>query len=385
MTKAAKQAAETGAVRAHSLRDRGYYFVFGNHASTRIIEDYFVILKECLQYCLGETLQVSEEPVPGHWNFYLENFNDKDIAVLRQAKERDAGTRVVCIATEYLTGGTFNRFKSQNTAHESQPLSAPPSLSLVMPLRHFLHRRGMLRPIKQSPFGRPLLAWFRRYKARHMLHHYGDRKEWSYRYNRFLSALPLFNQIWCVDPAQIQGYLGLIESHRLWLFPIIPYRDDNKRPENKPPRRDIDFVFTGTMTPYRNYLVDQLRKKGFSVVASFYDSYIRHSYQTRAKIALHIKQDPVWSFSSTLRLHTLLMNSVYVLAESSGLNARGLPQTPFVHETSSEEFIKTAAEVIRNPDLPALGSEARERYIHATRNLRQQAKEELQRMLVNLT
>lgn len=359
-----------------SIDDRNIYFVYGNHGDSPVqLEDYFYFLKEFFQYCMEKTLLASEAPIPGHINILIEYFNEKFITDLRRLKETYPNTIYICIATEFRTGETFNSFFDVPNALKRS------SYSLVNSFR----RRGVA-IAKKLPIYKELRDFYRKMipesiRKTGSAHYTINFKYWKKRYDYFLKALPLLDMIWLVNESQNIGYQSIIDPRKLWNLPIIPYTD--RIPERLSANSchpDIDFLFTGTLTPYRFRILQNLREKGFTVVNGFFSSFVTDSYIERAKICLHIKPHENWPFTSNMRLHRLLMSGKYVISEAFDKKENEMIQRDFIAEFPSDTLLDFAAKKVIDKEIVTVGIKAREQYIKATEANRQEVRSEIKKM-----
>ena len=359
-----------------------FYFIYGNHGDFPIQqEDYFLLLRDFLNYCIGKPLFASETPVSGHWNILFENFKKKAVDEIKKIKINDLETHFICIATEFKTGNTFNSFstKSINSLDIDQNVSTYKIKFLFLNiLDGFLRHSGIINFTKKLPF----YSFFKNIYQKIMFKtlgntHYSNSIYWKKRYDSFIEALPYFDQVWTINPNQQEGFRSILEPNKLWHLPIIPYIDEITEPSLKFNNQDIDFLFTGTMTAYRLQIMNELRMKGFNTVFGLFPSFLRQSYLEQTKICLHIKPYKNWSFVSNMRLHTLLMAGKYVISEACSEGDEKTIQQKFVEEVASDQFVEVVTKRITDPNLKKLGYKAREDYIKKTQNLRFQVREQI--------
>src|SRR4051812_37664029 len=85
-----------------------FKLIFGNHPRGDIIYDPLTLVGLLLE---AARQRVDFELTPfgaGHCNVYLDNFTPDDVDTVRRARE--IGGEVVVVATEFITGDTFNDF-----------------------------------------------------------------------------------------------------------------------------------------------------------------------------------------------------------------------------------------------------------------------------------
>jgi hypothetical protein len=360
-----------------SIKNKNIYFVYGNHGDSLIqLADYFYFLKDFFKYCLEKPLLVSELPIPGHINILIEYFDEKFVADILKAKEADPETRLFCIATEFKTGNTFNAFFG-----EERTLTRA-----TFTMINLFKRRNIYSIAKKLPFYKTLRKFYRKMVPDSIrrvgsAHYTINFKYWKERYDYFVKALPNFDMIWLVNPQQNEAYLSIVESKRIWNLPIIPYIDTVRAEVSDLAfDPDVDFLFTGTLTPYRLEFLRTLQAKGFQAVCGFFPNFLTDSYLSQAKICLHIKPHECWPFSSNMRLHRLLMAGKYVISESFDHKDNEMIQRNFIAEVPSDKLIDFAAEKVLDKEIVTAGIKAREQYIKATEANRQEVRSEIKKM-----
>ena len=90
-----------------------------------------------------------------------------------------------------------------------------------------------------------------------------------------------------------------------------------------PSEHDIDVLFYGSFSPRRNSILEELRHRGFKVVALFGKyGMIRDTHIARTKINLNVHQFQT-THTEQLRLAYLLNNKRFVISETSDDNPYG--------------------------------------------------------------
>lgn len=353
-------------------------FVFGNHGIVPAqVEDFFELVRDVLSFSVGLDITLAQTPVPGSINFLLEYFDSPFVQALHEIKEKDPSTVFICIATEFATGSSFNDFDpvapSPATApRERSILGKRAKKALSAMHRHtpdFLRRLawtvspGAYSAAKSSVYGKPRTPTIRDY--------------WNERFAHFKRALEVIDQVWIVTEDQRAGFASFVDPRKLWLFPTIPYRTDGgKSVGAASAERDIDFLFTGALSAYRNDFFDRLRAEGYRVVTGPSDlpAFIRNDYLSRARICLDVRQHANWAFASVMRLNHLLIRGKFTVSERSKTQC---PQYEFVQLAEPSVLLDTCLDAIRRPDLDDLGLERRAAYIKATQEKRRVVKEDL--------
>ena len=86
------------------------------------------------------------------------------------------------------------------------------------------------------------------------------------------------------------------------------------RPDSQ---RDIDFLFTGTLTSYRQQILESLRNKGYRVYSepATTGQFYREQLLSRSCITLNLKQHSTWPYPSNSRFHYHLSHASLLLTE----------------------------------------------------------------------
>lgn len=252
--------------------------VYGNHGPAPVqIDDHLEYLVQA--FGLHQTeIRLSETPEAGHPNILIEGFTSRDVD--RVSSLAATGTRFVCIATEFLTGATFNDCYEEKR---------PPAYLRFLP------------------------------RGRHKRNYYQNKATWIERYTNFAAIAERCDAIWCLDEAQFAGYQAKFGKHarRLPIVALLP--PDQVNSQRNCSSKDVDFLFTGTLTPHRTRILDELAARGLKVVigSSRWTSLMREHYVRRAKVCLDIRQSPDWKYSSCMRLHKLLCSHATIAVEQS--------------------------------------------------------------------
>lgn len=244
-----------------------FKLVYENHGNFGLhVADYFLYLKHALEAC-GHRADIEYGFVPGCMNIMLECFNDSVTEKIESSWT--AGTGLIVVATEFLTGNTFN-------------------------------------DIYQEEEG-----------ARLASDHNQRRDFWQMRYDNFVRLLPRMTAVWHVAEQQLPVYQDAFPEVQADYMPhgyaerfgTVRHRDDHDK--------DIDVLFTGTMTGYRRQVLDALSEAGLKVVSSiqFTAPFHRDDLVARSKLVLNIKQHPDWQHESVTRLYYHLCNDSLLLSE----------------------------------------------------------------------
>ena len=395
------------------------YFVYGNHNTPEVMEDLFLLIQDFLKYSLDKDLRPSKYPVPGAWNIVVEAMNKEWLDRLVLTK-RVRGTRFFCVATEFVTGNTFNLFKKPEVGSGDDSLQGD-DLSVRDEVEDFfVDKPFLLKIYSHKLIGFPFrwgYAFFRlsnlRFRTKAFekeLKGICNEKNWLFqsrntddegpggnsqyeknsyfreRFQWFKRSLPYFDMIWCMTTLQMEGYRNLLkklecEDIPVWQLPIQPYQEEFRVDrENSMAEMDIDVLFTGTMTDYRLKVLTRLERKGYRVVYENPDipSFERKNLFARSKICIHILPHPGWMFSSPMRLHSLLMNRKCTVAELT--QERDCIHLDFVEASESAHLIETVEKVLAGFDIK-MGEESHARYRNATLADRERIRDEFLGMI----
>jgi hypothetical protein len=281
--------------------------VYGNHIRNGRIPECTFLLKHALEE-MGWQADFEERIVPGTTNVMVEGFSDECVERIRAAAK--ANTRLYIICTEYLTGETFNSFDVVTAGADKT--------------------------------------------------HYGDNDYWKIRYQRLLSLTPYITGLFHLAMDQVEVYQNAFSDIPVRYLPhgYIPSM------ESVNPRiayRDIDVVFTGTLTPYRQKILDALRDHSLRVkhLSTDTPAYLRDDFVARSKVAVQLRQNDSWRFTSNSRQHYHLTNRSCLVGESSEVKTdlcRFLPEYP------ADKLVDRIVEVIENQSYDALALTAYQRF-----------------------
>lgn len=325
--------------------------VYGNHGAVPIqLEDYHVILEESFLES-GVRFRHSESPVPGILNVLIECFDKDLVQDLIEMKAEHPATEYICIATEVVTGSTFNRFEAKSTDS--------PYASFLKHLSRRIVRRlvKMLTP-PNSRF-RKTLMYENLTRAQD---HYSNLYYWEKRFRNFSRLAPHFKAVWCSAEFLLPGYRALLPHTSVNLMPVVTFREQPQAVFASEKEQDVDFLFTGTVTAYRAEFLGALKRKGYKVVAgsSLWPRYFREHFLRRAKVCLDMRQSPHWRAPSPMRLHRLLVEGRLVVSEKGDMTCF---EDGYVELASSDDFVRICEEQLRLGDHQRRGLEASHRYL----------------------
>jgi hypothetical protein len=348
------------------------YFCYGNHGKNpNQIEDYFYFIRNLVKYALNRDMLMSSTPVPNAINILVEAFEEPHVRLLNKIKRAYPNTKFVCIATEFLTGETFNNFDlAQGPAFSGRKVSSLAERLIPEKLREFFWSKL---PAFYIPLRQTFFSLFR------IDSQYYRIRYWVRRCRYFKMLIPVFDHVWVVSPQQIDGYRDVVPASKFWHVPILPYVDEAVPPQRHTIKKDVDVLFTGTVTDHRRKFIAELKRSGLNVVTGPADwpEFIRKHYFSRSRLSIHIRQTPTWKYTSIMRLHTLLANDILAVSEKGESDTM---HSQYTYETNPEDLVRTCVEMLKKSDaeLAQLAFEARARYIRGTHELRQEVRRKLQ-------
>ncbi|WP_206484749.1 hypothetical protein [Thalassotalea sp. G2M2-11] len=237
-------------------------WVYGNHWNFGIVvaDTLRMFHSACLE--LGLNSSIEKELSPNAHNILLENFNH-DYRKKLEAFSQEGGEFSI-IATELLNEDSFNN-TSNNTNDNTQ---------------------------------------------------YGKNDYWLERFDNFLKVERLAKSVFHLNPSQALLFSKLLKRKVTFIphgyvdgFSSVRHRNSTDK--------DIDILFTGSLTPYRESIINQLSPTKCNVYIAdvLTASFHRDDLVARAKVCLNIKQDADWNVFSNSRGHYHISNQSFLLTE----------------------------------------------------------------------
>lgn len=277
-----------------------FNIVYGNHAHQGVhISDTLKLIKFGLQ-SVGHIAGISEKMQPGCYNILIENFTFDFVEMMKRVKTLDSSTRFIIVATEYLTDGRFNNFpwlKIKDTSH------------------------------------------------------YSDNYLWEKRFNTFSLAAEMSDAIWHLSEKQVPVYQESFTSLPVGYLAHGFLPEMNRVHPNSKKQKDIDVLFTGTITSYREKILNTLTKAGIRVVTGKINTpdHLREDFVSRSRLALNLKQNPEWPYPSNSRFYYHIMNYSPLLTEQC---EEVCDLDGYVEHVKSEHLVETVSQLL-NSDLEA--------------------------------
>ena len=280
------------------------YIHCGNHNNSHGIADTVLFLKNALQDC-GHTACISNAIVPGHVNVVMEHFvEERHVRALIDGHA--AGARLILIGTEPIVGETFN--DSIVGGH-----------------------------------------W-----------HYSNADYWKLRFDNFKRAAQVADAIWVLAESMVDGYARLFPKLPVRFLPhgwVSGFATVRPRPEAE---RDIDFYFSGSITPYRRVFLEALSRH-HTVVHNDQTTpeYLRQDQLSRSKVCLSLRLSPHNAIPSVSRMHFHLQNRSFFLHEAYELPCL---LDPFVLHVPTTELMAMARSALQLPNRRAIADELHDRF-----------------------
>jgi len=243
-----------------------FKLVYGNHGKDPVqVYETLLLIKFGLE-SLGHKADLEHNLSPGKTNILIESFSYDFLEVYKEFSTTP-GTEYIIVATEFLTGDTFNQFGEPRPEGDDLP-------------------------------------------------HYENPRYWRKRHRTFVEASQRARAVWHLSASQTGVYrhgLGLEHVHYLPHGHVAQLeRVHHQSHEHK----DIDVLFTGTPTAYRDQVLSDLRVRGLAVRFSLPRSAVqREDLVGRSKVAVNIRQSAEWKYPSNSRYHYHITNSSLLVSE----------------------------------------------------------------------
>lgn len=187
--------------------------------------------------------------------------------------------------------------------------------------------------------------------------HYDDGEYWTNRTREFMRFVPVVDGFIMVGLHKVLGMLpagyeeGVSSYFQLGkpvhLVPLChPPAPSRPTTSLRHREKDIDILFTGTLTPYRIKVLDELRSRNFKVVAleAHMPAYLRNDYIDRCRLSLGLKLSEETKILSTMRAYHHLVHRIPHVFERTSIRS---PLDPFINVIDSgEPFIEACTELL---------------------------------------
>lgn len=294
----------TRLLRKNEGREMRFNVVYGNHAHDGYhIGDTLRLIKYSLE-SVGHIASISKNMEAGVTNIIIENFTYDFIEAMKTLK-LVPNTHFILLATEYISDtDRFNDF-----------------------------------------------AW----SGDQDISHYSNDALWTKRWKTFCLASEMSIAIWHLSESQVQAYQKQFVDIPVGYLPHGYLPELKRVPERKSLMKDIDVLFTGTITPYREIIIKQLQDRGLRVMVGKIDTpdHVREDWIGRSKVAINLKQNPNWLYPSNSRFFYHIINHSVLVTEKCEV---GCDLDPYVIHANSDNFVETVLNVL-DQDLNALADE----------------------------
>lgn len=187
--------------------------------------------------------------------------------------------------------------------------------------------------------------------------HYDDHEYWNSRTREFMRFVPIVDGLILVGLKTVCGILPAGYERATGTYFRLG-KPVHLVPLCHPPvplhlpaaarlgEKDIDILFTGTLTPYRTKVLNELRSRSFKVVAleAHMPAYLRNNYVNRCKLSIGLKLSEETEILSTMRAYYHLVHRIPHVFERTSIRS---PLDPFVNVIDSgEPFIAACTELL---------------------------------------
>lgn len=262
-----------------------FKLILSNHRNLAVLEDYALLLRLLIESS-GHQFHCDPVPVQGACHIFIECFTGRHVSLMQEIKQ--TGSEIIVVATEYITGNTFNDFSDTDSGH------------------------------------------------------YSNRAYWQSRFNTFKACAQSARSIWCAtdDPRQIQLYRAVVNIPVIPLpFPYFP-----TFPRVTHVDKNIDVFFSGSHTTYRQNILTQLQKYQVVYLKTFPTGLARQRFVAQSKVCLNLKQSLRWNYPSKMRYWYHLSNESFLLGEQCQIPCA---LDPFILTVPSKQLVDTCKELLR--------------------------------------
>lgn len=196
-------------------------------------------------------------------NILVENFNIETAKNLVEA-HHDSGVRFIIVATELLTGDSFNDIGSK--------ISSP---------------------------------------------RYSNLEYWRERYDSFAMLAEVAEAIWLMCEYQKSGYERNFPNTPILTIPMCFDPIEATASASFTPPKLYEAMFMGTHTSIRTELMDELKNNVHLYTPNDVPAFMVGSVVKSAQICLHLHLKSGWPITSIMRQHVLLTHGAYIISEKS--------------------------------------------------------------------
>lgn len=236
------------------------YIHSANHFHSPGVQDALLMMRNGARDA-GHSAYITDLPVPDSCSIFLEHFiEDSHWKMVRDAKT--IGCRTIIVCTELISASGFNCELSVSTGGA----------------------------------------------------HYADTRYWERRFAGFQAAITHTDEVWVLADSVVPDYQAALPGMPIRVLPhgwVSNFQRVDHEPEE---RKDIDFFFSGSLTPFRVDILNRLAKHHrVAVSPQGAPDYLRLDLLARAKVCLSLPLSPANRLPSLSRLHFHLQNANFVL------------------------------------------------------------------------
>ena len=296
-----------------------FKLIYGHHWNFGLaVEDSLMMIKYALEK-LGHTADIERDFCSGEINIVQEYFSDQYVKEIKEAAIN--GLKLIVIGTEIVTGNSFNQFDMEKKIDQRYQ-----------------------DPLVNSKY------WKERTKRIEF---------WKNRFQNFLEVEKYALATWHVFGGAVDEYKKVLGHDRVFYLAHGYLEKMNKVVHREDKDKDIDILFTGMISEYRNHLLEEFREKGLSVNAShrLTPPFHRNDLIARSRVAVHIKHYEGWPYPSPTRLYYHLSNNSFIVNENTDFLS---DIQKYVENTSN--VAERACQIIQEGDYSNLANENLERF-----------------------
>ena len=189
--------------------------------------------------------------------------------------------------------------------------------------------------------------------------HYGDQAYWQERFDAFSILTEIAEAIWLVSEYQRSGYEEAFPNQRILTLPICFDPIESTTGDTFVAPKIYQALFLGTITNVRKEILTELEKHiEVCKPENFYSFNVRSCIKA-SRVCLHLNLQQDWPYTSVMRHHVLLTCGSYVISEKSYLPGE---LDDFVEVVPRETFVETVNARISDQDLVSKSKEIQRRY-----------------------
>jgi len=154
--------------------------------------------------------------------------------------------------------------------------------------------------------------------------------------------------LWCLDPQAVAPLQEALPGIPVFYTPVGYVKDLENVETLEPARKIWDVCFTGSITPYRQEVLNALTAKQLSVIGGSFPPVVRRSVMARSRLQLTLKQTADNFMPSQMRIAYCLANGFPVISDFAGVPAE-TPVEEFCINVGRDELADRCIDLLRNP------------------------------------